>query len=617
MFNEEQIREILNQKIELYKQGEAKKKKPEFTEVYCDSVKYYNRISVHSQIDIFPEELFKERAPNQSEKEFKYIKATFKKPTTFPIWNRFKAAINRIWNDQNWSMKWSSNVPLTATDDTPQNYLEENYPSYGSLESYYQTIVTPRKEEDPNALLGHKPFFIPVKINEYNELIVDENERIKPYACIYASEQIWGYAETVYALILLKEKSLITFGNGKVQEGLVFEFYDDQNIWRIVQVGRKNEYEFEFLLYWNHALGYLPVTKLKGLPIQKENDILYQSHFFSAIDAMDDIILDESYLRTIKAAHAFPIKWEYVDDCDYHSEYGHCVNGRVKMDRGEGINEYVCPSCHGTGKSKSSSPLGVYQIKAPNRSDDSSKDIETPPFGWAAPDPTIMNFLRGEIDINELKALSVLSLTSSTKVKGSETALERMIDRDEQFALISSISNQTFDLFEFSTKVLLEMSFGLGVELPVISRPRNFAIRNEQDLTEEISQAKQNGMPDIAIRNLLLEYLQTRFNAQEEATKMINAAFYSDRLISLSSSEVAQKKISGAIANWEDILHTSVYSFIAELIFADNEFLNKDLETQRLAIEEKAKTKDAEINPAKLNPDQILANVNGEEQETR
>lgn len=610
MFNEEQIREILNSKIEIYKQGEMKKKNPEFTEVYCDSVKYFNRISVHSQIDIFPEELFRERAPNQSEKEFNYIKATFKKPTTFPIWHRFKAAINRIWNDQNWSIKWSSNVPLTASTDTPQNYIEKEYPCYGSLESYYKSIVTPRKQEDANAVIGHKPFFIPIKVNGENEIVLDENQRVKPYACIYSSEQVWGFIDSLYSLVLLKEKSQIIHGNGKVNEGLVFEFYDDQNIWRIIQVGRKNEYQFQLFLYWNHALGYLPVTKLKGLPIQKENDILYQSHFFAAIDAMDDIILDESYLRTIKAGQAFPHKWEYVDDCDYHNEYGHCISGRIKMDRGEGVNEYDCPRCHGTGKSRSSSPLGVYQIKAPTRSDDSSKDIETPPFGWEAPNPDIMNFLRTEIDINELKALSVLSLTSSSKVKGSETALERMIDRDEQFSLISTISNQTFDLFEFSTKVILEMRYGTGVELPIITQPRNFAIRNEQDLTMEISQAKQNGLPDIAIRNLLLEYLQTRFNAQEEATKMINAAFYSDRLVSLSSLEVAQKKLSGAVSNWEDILHTSVYTFIAELIVDDPEFLNKDLETQRMALEEKAKIKDAEINPARLNPEQIIGNIN-------
>jgi hypothetical protein len=321
---------------------------------------------------------------------------------------------------------------------------------------------------------------------------------------------------------------------------------------------------------------------------------------------MDDILLDSSYLRAIKAGHAFPHKWEYYHDCEYTNDTSTCINGKVMVDG----KETNCPSCQGTGKQNATSPLGVTQIKAPTRTDDSSKDIQTPPFGWVSPDPQIMEFLRKEIENNKSEALSILNLFSTTDVKGSDTALGKQIDREDSFSFIQSISNQNFELYEFSHKVALEMRYGVGVSLPVINYPKNFAIRNEAELTEELSQAKEKGMPEIAIRKILEDYMITRFNSQEETLKAVDLTFYADRLICLTSLEISGKKLSGAVANWEDILHTSIYTFIAEATIADPKFFEKTLDEQKAILVEKAKTKDSEINPVKLNPDTILANAN-------
>lgn len=609
MYNEIQIKGIVESKIEIYKQAETKKKQPEFTEVYCDSVDYYERISVHSEIGKFPNKLFNNRAPNQSEAEAEYIKSTFK-TTTFPIWERFMGSISGIWNPQNWSIKWNSETPISVGDETPQKYLETDYPVYDSLEQYFKSIVTPVKQKDANGLLVHKPYYVPVKINDANEVIIDDSQRVKPIACIYNSPQIWDYFQGEYALVLLNEKSNVSFGGGMQKCGLVFEFYDDTNIWRIVQTGKKSDYQFQYFIYWSHNLGYLPAQKLKGRPLQKEDDILFQSPFMSAIELMDDVLLDDSYLRIIKAGHAFPHKWEYVDDCEYQNENGMCINGRVMLDyAGEGLKEHDCPKCHGTGKAKSSSPLGVYQVKAPNRSDDTSKDMQIPPFGWVAPDPAIMEFLRKEINENSEKALSLLNLSSKTDVKGSETALGKMIDRQEKESFIHPIIHETFDLFEFSIKCIDDMRYGVdAVEMPVINQPKTSSVQTVAELTAEIASAKQQGLPDIALRNLLLEYLNTRFQTDERVNKSVDLTFYVDRLVSLTSLEIAQKKNSGSVANWEDILHTSIYTFIADALLKDPKFFDKTTEEQGLVLIEMAKTKDAEINPKKLNPDQIILN---------
>jgi hypothetical protein len=608
MYNEQQIQEIVNSKVEILKGAKQSKKMPEYTPVYVQSVDAFERISVHAEQGKFPARLFKNRAPNQTEDEYKYMEGIHKN-TTFPIWDRFNGFMGRIWNDQNWSIKYPESLD---SKESPQDYLEKEYPTFKSLENYYKSIVTPLKEKDSNGAIVHKPYYIPVKPNEAGELVVDETQRIKPVACIYNSSQVVGFLESEYILIELKEKSIVEYGGYKTKDGLIYEFYDRDNIWRIIQVGKQIDYKFEYYVYWSHNLGYMPADKLKGIPEQKEMEILYRSHFMAAVDTLDDITLDDSYLRIIKAGHAFPHKWEYVDDCDYQNDHGDCRGGYVQTKKDEAFITISCPKCHGTGKSKSSSPLGVYQVKAPNQNaNGGSENMQIPPFGWVSPNPDIMEFLRKETQSNEQKALSILNLSSPSDVKGSDTALGKQIDREESFSFVQDISNQNFELFEFSTKCILQMRYGKEVELPVISYPKNFAIRNESELTEELANAKTSGLPEIAIRKILQDYLITRFNADIPTMKMVDLTFYADRLICLSTTEVAQKKLSGAVANWEDILHTSIYSFIAELIVTDPLFFDKDIEEQKKLVIEKAKMKDTEIAPKKMDTNTILTNANG------
>jgi hypothetical protein len=606
MYNESQIREILESKIEILKKAEGKKKLPEFTEIYKESVEYAERISIHSEIGKFPANLFKKRAPNQTDEEFEYLAATYK-TTSFPIWERFMGFINRIWNDQNWSISWPENESLTISEEeTPEAYVQNQYPIFGSLESYYKNIVTPTKEKDANALLTHKPYYIPVKQDGENNLMVDEGQLIKPVACIFSAENVIAFLDGEYAIVKTHEKSWVAYGNGKEQTGLIFEFYDHNNIWKLIQTGKKVDYTFEIVPYWSHNLGYAPFKKLKGKPIYKEMELLYQSHFMAAVEPMDDILLDSSYLRAIKAGHAFPHKWEYVDECTYDGDFGRCIDGKVIIDG----RDSECPKCKGQGVVRPSSPLGITQIKMPNQNNTGSNtNLHIPPFDWVAPDPAIMEFLRKEIESNKLEALSILNLFSNSDPKGGETALGKQIDREDSFSFIQSISNQNFELFDFSHKVILQMRYGSSVGLPEISYPKNFAIRNEVELTEELANAKAKGLPEIALRKILQEYLITRFNTQEEAMKAVDLTFYADRLICLSTQEIAQKKIGGTIANYEDILHTSIYYFIANATSLDPLFFEKTLEEQKIIIVQMAKDKETEITPKKLNPDTILANA--------
>jgi len=591
--------ENILQQIQFIAKSKDKEKDFYFDEVHKESTEQAYAINVHSTRGKFPERLFIKRAPNQTEEEFEYIKANYK-TITYPVWAKFKSLLNRIWNDANWSISYNGNEEL-------KDYCDNLYPTFSNLESYFKDIVTINKEKDPNAVLSISPYKLPIKTKEDGTLYYDETELIQPVCKIHKSKNVFSYVENKHLLVLSTDlKTKVKKLNIDV-DGYVFEYYDKDNIYHIYQVGEQKDYKFEVVLYYNHNLGYLPCEKLKGEAEFIDDKIYYKSAFLPAIDLLDLALLDNSYLTAQKATHAFQHKWEYVDECDFVDSFGNaCMNGSIYDS--ERNKTMQCPSCNGSGKSKPSL-LGVYQIKMPTQTNDITKGMQLPPFGWEAPDPTILDYLRKEIKDNITSALSVLGIVSNSDVQGSDTALGKMIDREESFSMLLSISNQIFDLYQFSLDCINDYRYQ-NDNYAIVTAPKTFAIRTEDELSEELNKAKESGMPEIAYRQLLLEYFDRRFATSEYNKQMIDLAFYVDRLLNLSNGDIAQKKLNGSVANWEDVLHTSLFQFTQEALNENNNFFELSIEEQATKIIEKAKQKEASIRPVTNNvAENILNNI--------
>lgn len=617
MFSPEEILSLVTTKAQAFK---GKKEKPvSFGAFYDQTIKYKNRILAHSDADSFPDDLYKKRAPNQTDDEFNYVKQNHK-AITYPVFDRFQTAIGRIWNDANWSFtSWGEIDAKFSEEEKPQTYFEENYPIFNSLEYFYKTIVSEIKSKDPNALIVHRPFEIPIKSNpdgsvlfsEDGGVIFDEAQMLEPIAFVYGCENVVAYRQGEFALVLTDENSTVLNGNNKERTGLVFEFYDEVAIYTIRQTGEKNDYNFIVTLLWSHNLGYLPCSKLKGKPSYIKEELIYKSYFAPACEPLDIALLDSSYLLISKYRHAFPQKWEYITPCEYsHNGGGSCEKGYIST----GVDTKItCPSCRGSGIQKSTSPFHTIQMPVPDSFTSGQQTIAPPFAGFIQPDIATPEFLDQQIDKNIERGLSILNLNiSNSEVKGSPTALSRQIDREEMFSFLLNISHQTFDLFEFSLKTIQKMRYGISATSPKISYPKNFSIRTEADLTDEITTAKSEGLPDVAIRQLIFEYVNTRFSNSDRASRIIELVFATDRLVTLSTLEISQKMLAGTVAKWEDILHTSIYMWLDYFIKNDLTFFAMDFENQQQALVLMAKQKDLEINPTSMNPDKILAQANGD-----
>lgn len=558
-----------------------------YSEEHAKKVELSDRVAVHCEIGKFPEKLFITRAPNQTTQEFDYIKANHK-TVSFPVWVKYLGVLNRIWADQNWSIHWPD------ASDSERDYIYKEIPFYGSTENFFKTLITPIKGKDANAVMVVKPYEIPVLVDDEGEPVLDADNDLqidptaKPitYPVIYPSIRVIKFVKDRYALVELTERSQILVGKEKKYEGRVYELYDENRIIRIVQVGKQDKPEFKSSVYWTHNLGYLPVWEMQGVPIEFEDRILWQPPFMAAVESLDLMLLDNSYLITQKAAHAYQQKWEVSNTCEHvDDQWGMCVSGYL----GTGEDRHKCAGCNGTGKQRPSI-LGVYQVAAPDANNPSIGNVPIPPFGWVAPNPEILMFLVDELKRHLDDAESILNLKSSdSNAKGDETALGKQIDREELFSFLLSVANQTFELFVNCNKAVIEMRFGKGAKLPDVSSPKNFTLRTEQDITEEIVSAKEGGAPDSVIRNLLLEWVSIRFNDGGKVMKITEIAFAADKLATLSSSEITAKVIAKTVSAWQDTLHTFVYSYIDFFLRTDSKWFDKKIEDQVKDLENKAK----------------------------
>lgn len=599
MLSNQSVLEIINEAktalIDLDKIRSSKKTRgiAGISDLYTLSVVQKRRIEVHAEDGVFPYELFANRAPNQTDEEKQYIESNYK-TITLPVWQAFQSLLNRIWVDQNWKIDYNE-------QDEIQKYFETEYPVYGNVYDFFKSVVTSQKEIDNNGLIVVKPFYIPTEEVD-GVTVVNDREYIKTHAFYYGSETILAFEESKYALVLCHSKSKVEYKGRESYDGVVMYLYDDNNIYKINQVGRKLDWDFEIEIFYTHGLGYMPAWKLNGRAKQVGKDVFYQSVFISAVANLDQALLDNSYLTAKKAQVAFPHKWEYVSDCEYiDANGGQCLGGKISYDS----VTYQCPSCKGT--SNKASVMGVTQIEMPTQFDASKSAIAPPFLGFVEPSTENLKFLRDEINNYLHNGAMMLNLDISNKVvKGSETATGDAIDREETFTMLKGISDQIFALFYKSMKAMTQMQFGLDTTLPSITPPRVFELRKDTDISSEIISLKTAGMPDVIIVQAIKEYMNIRFSLNIDSQKILNLSTYSDRLLTLSPDDILKKKVSNTVAGWEDILHTSMYSIISVAISENKSFLDLSIEQQNEIIIKKAKDIYLEINPPAINIDNVL-----------
>lgn len=553
---------------------------PDYYPKYRESVKQMRRIAPHADVDVFPEMLFKHRAPNQSEEEAEYLRNTYR-CTTHPIFVDYVNSVSQGLNEGNWSWEFAEG------EDDKIEYLTEGVPVHGSIEVFVRSMLPALKAKDANGVIAVKPRSFKYTTNAEGELVVDDRELNEPLPFYYSSAQVVGWKEGVYAVIEQHTKSPVKYGGKIYNVGRVFEVYDDTQIWRVKQVGDYVDHTYEYEVYFTHDKGEVPVNRLMGWPSVEDNgEVYWTSPFYYAIDLLDRALAKDNNVEVSTSRIVFPTAIILADECDFSNDEGSCQRGQWLVD---GDVTGTCPSCSGSGYKMNLSPFKNYYRKEKT---DLEGGGDITPIEFVSPDTAGLEFVQNSAEKDKAEARYMMHLRQSpTNVQGGEreTATVAGIDQKQHYKFVKPINDQTFDLFEWMVEQMIWQRYRSDV-VPSFERPKSFDFRTTNDYLEDIKNAREAGLPDQVVSMLVYKFLGSLHFGNSETAKAITLMSKADRLLAVDSNDLAVKIAQQIVEPWEVVLHDSATHIVTSLILEEPSILDLDLDEQIKRVEEKAKT---------------------------
>ncbi len=562
---------------------------PDYYDGYTLSVKWLEQIRIHAQKGVYPFALFSKQAPNQTPAEAEYVRANYKQ-TTIQVFKDMVDTYGRAYHENNWSIQFTPDADqYVNANQTFQQYLDSEFPEYGSLDNFVFTFLPPLKMMDAMGVVAIMPHEIPV-IEKDGEQIIDPDELVEPFTKFYHTTRVVAYDEE-FAVIESEERSIVDYNGKEMQDGLVYLIFDDQWIYKAIQVGKKVDYQFEVMEWFNHATGIVPVKRVEGIAIQIDETMMQQSPFLYATDILDEVLLDSALLRGIKPTCTYPFRVMVGEYCEFsirdNGEQLVCDNGYHY--RADG-SKSICPECNGTGAKDRISPYGTLLIKPQKGANNGDTISPDRAIYYASPSVETPNFLRQEIASGMSTAYDILHLKKTdNKVQGSLTATEVASDQKSLIAGIKQNCIQLFDMYEWCIDVIGLMRYGVNYRKPIIKRPVNYDFYLEADYMAQINEAITSKQPPFVIQSIIYKYLQTLYYPDVQGQKVFNLISQADRLLTMTSEEINLKQAKGLVNNWEVVLHDSAINFVNSLMMDNPDFFEQDFAIQLEQLINKAK----------------------------
>ena len=577
------------------------KKNVNFHDTYLIGVEYRDRVATHAEVGEFPDRLFIERAPNQTDKEFNYIKKNYKQ-NTLPVYTDYHSTISRAWSDGNWSVDFKESKD---DENSLEKYLESEIKLFGSLENYYKMLVTHLRNVDPNGVIAVRPLYIPETLDGSGNIIIDTSVRLSPQPIFYRCDQvIYRDTEKGY-LILTDETSEVEYISKKMNMGLVMEYYDENVVYVIKQTGKLVDWTFTIETFFVHNEGIIPISELKAVPKLVKRNIVYMPEFLYACDNLDLTLMNAQYLQCSIALVCFPYRVMVGGECTYselddsNGQYNTCVKGWINKITDEGHSRHICPSCLGSGlKDRVSQVGGVLLLSKEDWSSSGDKSFADKAMYYVSPETNALEFTKVKIieDIESARRIMHLQ-TSTTEVKAnpSGTATGQVMDEKAKDAFTKPISDSLFTSFEFVINRIGYQRYADSFEKPVVIFPNTFGYNTESDYLRQISEAISSGLPPFVIETIFLKYLKTLYYNEQKTADVFRLIVKADRLLIMPSKDAELKLSKGTVEKWEIVLHDSALMFISELEIMQPDLFELDIDKQVELLQNKAKEVAASI----------------------
>lgn len=479
----------------------------------------------------FPAEIYKMRHPGLDSKEYEYIEENWVNPVQKLVGDAIFET-QKIFSDGNYSIQ--------TKNETIRDFID-NYEIMSFFKNiYWQNIIL-----DSGSVLTYH-----IRYSEFIEKqqgIERGNEYLPLHPYIVTSENV-----------LYKDKTTLVYKvKGDKRNNFVALYYNVDNLltYEHYSYDTANE-ETRPILFWqfNNNLNKKYYRHADGLKIVNDNELEIKSYFSPSESILSTIIIDSVNVGVTKTRSTYPIPVIVGEACE---ETG-CRGGLIDSVDKEGAYCTVpCQTCKGTGSKNLFSPFNAVHVVRGSGAIENS----TPPAPhvyWVDPPQGALDSTRAEIRENRDIAFDYIGLKySNTEVKGSETALGKMIDREKTYSTYKMYSQDVAMTMQWWFDNWSELMFPLEKDREIeVFTFNNFRTTSTAELNQIFTELQKDNAPSY----MLIDILRERYNAIGEVDKfnVINkyylyeshAALIQDG--SLGYYDKTQIVISKNIMKWVD-----------------------------------------------------------------
>jgi hypothetical protein len=304
----------------------------------------------------------------------------------------------------------------------------------------------------------------------------------------------------------------------------------------------------------------------------------YISDFYGAAQIADILVGNMSDLQIIESRFTYPEKWARKKECNAvgcmldHSDGMYKVGGKV------------CGTCAGTGYIQDTSPLGTHQLD--DKEDYAESGNPKLPVGYVTPDTAILKHKADRTEAYYHWMMRELGLNVSQNMTNASGESKRY-DMMQKVTLISSIVVDIYRLYE---NVLNAFAWYLGdTEKVVITLPKDFDIKNADDISDELKAAKEANLPYAVLTELTKRYMLSKFGNNEKNRKKVEYLALKDKLFVYGIEDLRNAiAIHGTdITNTDKVSHIMGWQVLDEILREDPEISMEELDRQfmeRIAV---------------------------------
>lgn len=527
------------------------------------------------------------RRPSESELIQSYRRVIYLPETMSPCFKVFNS-LRKIVKSPDWLIDYKNVYlpPNVAEEEQLEDYCEENYPKYKSIEGWFFEFGMRQMLTDANGLV----IVLPTNWDK------QDNDYYTPVATIINCKNVYGFKENEYAIYDVNRDYEYQTQNG-LRKGKCLGIITKQGYWECRQVVDKEQNSgFELV-----KIGSFDFTKMPAWIVgsvvkeQKDDYTLYDSFLapmLAGLDGMATAISDED---AEWVQHVYSTMWYYSSQ-DCNACQGH---GKVQKKGGQTV---TCTVCKGQGNAPKS-PYRDMVIKAGSFDQNA---VPSPPAGYIQKQTDIAKLFMERVELKEYRALSAINHEFLQDVPLNQSGKAKEVDRQELQNYTYSVAYHSIErvlkpiyyfVNEFRYSFLVKDVEKRKEMLPKIPVPVQFDLLTASVLEQQLKTATEAKADPEIIDQLELEYIAKNFPNETELRERFILKKNLDPLPRLTVDEKASLQLSGLADKRDIVLSNYLTSFIEQALFENEDFCELPFDKQKEYVykltDEKMKSLDA------------------------